>query len=69
MNKMKCEFWNEGRKRCNVRYIIDTYDTSNTPIQKKPNGYYKKVCITDLHTICFRRIHLKQLVKTGAWGD
>ena len=66
---MKCEFWNEGRKRCDVRRIIDTHDSTNTPIEKKPNRYYKEICTTDLHTFCWRRIHLKQIVKTGAWGD
>ena len=63
---MACEFWNEDEKGCDVRH---TYDPSNTPIQKKPNRYYKEICTTDLHTFCWRRIHLKQIVETGAWGD
>ena len=66
MNEMVCEFWNEDEKRCDTRH---TYDPSNTPIEKKPNRYYKEICTTDLHTFCWRRIHLKQIVETGAWGD
>lgn len=64
----KCEFWNESRERCDVRHVIDTYDPSNTPIRKKPNRYYKEICVTSKHGFCWRRIHLKQLVETGAWG-
>ena len=69
VNGTKCEFWNEGRKRCDVRRIRDTYGSSNTPIGKVPNGYYKKICTTKYYGLCMRRIHLKQLIETGAWGD
>ena len=65
VNKMKCEFWNEGRERCDARHIIDTYDSSNTPIRKKPNRYYKEICITSKHSFCWRYIHEKIINHTG----
>jgi len=63
----QCKFWNERKKKCELRKFLDANGLKDVPIGRVGKGHEETFCKTSLFKDCWKRQNLSEMIEDNIW--